>query len=483
MKYFVIVIAVFFLLINQGPARIIHVPGQYSTIQEGIDAGFDGDTVLVDSGSYVENINFNGHSILLCSMFLPTGDSLYILSTIIDGDSTSSVVTFENGEDSTTTIAGFTIRNGFGPGETGGGITCLNNSNPLITNNIITKNHGINDGGGIYCKDSRPAITGNSIIDNIVTGYFGGQGAGIRCYESNATISNNIIARNEARRGEYGGDGGGIATYQSYPLINNNVIYNNSAGSQGGGILCGSSTLYLHNNVIYGNYAVLYGGGICTAPGHLFMANNILFANSALEGNEIAGSARYMYIEYCDIQDTVWPGVGNISVDPLFRDPLNGNFHLMATYCGDSLDSPCIDMGDPTILDSLLDCLWGLGTTRSDMGAYSGGDSTMVGIGWEGGFIPRRYSIICNYPNPFNTATTIEYEIAFGSEVELSIYDVLGRKVTTLIDGRIEAGRHSVKWDASNQSSGIYFARLTARQEPGLSTGEKKYTERMTLLK
>jgi hypothetical protein len=97
--------------------------------------------------------------------------------------------------------------------------------------------------------------------------------------------------------------------------------------------------------------------------------------------------------------------------------------------------------------------------------------------------LPSAACIKGNYPNPFNASTTIEYEIAFGSEVELSIYDILGRKVTTLIDGRVESGWHSVKWEASGLSSGIYFARLTARQEPGLSTGDDSVTKKMVLVK
>jgi hypothetical protein len=94
--------------------------------------------------------------------------------------------------------------------------------------------------------------------------------------------------------------------------------------------------------------------------------------------------------------------------------------------------------------------------------------------------IPVATGITGIYPNPFNTAATIEYRLDKSAEVSIEIFNLLGRKVATLVDGRVEAGRHSVKWDASlagqaGPSSGIYFARLTA--------GEKIYTERMTLLK
>jgi hypothetical protein len=83
---------------------IINIPADYPTIQQGIDASIDGDTVLVQPGTYVENINFNGHNIVLGSLFLTTGDTSYIAQTVIDGDSAGTVVAFENGEDSTTAI-------------------------------------------------------------------------------------------------------------------------------------------------------------------------------------------------------------------------------------------------------------------------------------------------------------------------------------------------------------------------------------------
>ncbi len=65
-------------------ATIINVPSDHPTIQAGIDAANDKDTVLVDTGKYVENINFNGKNIVLGSHFLTTNDTNYISKTIID---------------------------------------------------------------------------------------------------------------------------------------------------------------------------------------------------------------------------------------------------------------------------------------------------------------------------------------------------------------------------------------------------------------
>ncbi len=73
---------------------------------------------------------------------------------------------------------------------------------------------------------------------------------------------------------------------------------------------------------------------------------------------------------------------------------------------------------------------------------------------------PREYSILSNYPNPFNSITVIKYSLLESEPVILSIYNLLGQKVTTLFDGIQQAGEHHITWDASAFPSGVYFARL-----------------------
>ena len=74
---------------------------------------------------------------------------------------------------------------------------------------------------------------------------------------------------------------------------------------------------------------------------------------------------------------------------------------------------------------------------------------------------PTEYTLHQNYPNPFNPSTTITYELPNSSEVRLSVFDMLGREVSVLVNERNEAGVHDVKFDGSNVASGVYVYRLT----------------------
>ena len=72
------------------------------------------------------------------------------------------------------------------------------------------------------------------------------------------------------------------------------------------------------------------------------------------------------------------------------------------------------------------------------------------------------FSLGQNYPNPFNPSTSIKYELPKTSEVRLSVYDMLGREVSVLVNERRDAGVHDAKFDAAGLSSGVYFYRLQA---------------------
>ena len=89
--------------------------------------------------------------------------------------------------------------------------------------------------------------------------------------------------------------------------------------------------------------------------------------------------------------------------------------------------------------------------------------------------VPKVFSLSQNYPNPFNPITKINYALPTDSHVRLDIYNILGQKVATLIDGNQKAGYKTARWDAGSFSSGIYFYRLQA--------GDFVQTRKMVLLK
>lgn len=76
--------------------------------------------------------------------------------------------------------------------------------------------------------------------------------------------------------------------------------------------------------------------------------------------------------------------------------------------------------------------------------------------------LPTEFSLSQNYPNPFNPETVIGYALPVTGEVNISIYNAIGEKITTLVDGMKEAGNHQVSFNADNLPSGLYFCRMTA---------------------
>ena len=211
-------------------STIINIPADQPTIQQGINASVDSDTVLVQPDTYFENINYNGKNITVASLFLTTQDTSYISQTIIDGNDVGSVVTFESGEDSTAILCGFTITNG--NAERGGGIYCYQ-TNPLLKNLKIQENIASGDfpsgmGGGIYCRNSS-----NLILEDVTISYNSalGSGGGIYCSHSSMTIENATVNNNSASE-----SGGGIRSVLSYLEMENVTITENFAFEVGGGL-------------------------------------------------------------------------------------------------------------------------------------------------------------------------------------------------------------------------------------------------------
>ena len=136
---------------------------------------------------------------------------------------------------------------------------------------------------------------------------------------------------------------------------------------------------------------------------------------------------------------------GNISVDPSFIDPAAGDYRLAA-------GSPCIDAGDPSLVDD--------DGSISDIGCISGSDNSVKVESVERPLVVMLHP---NHPNPFNPSTSISFSLPEQCRVRLEIFNIAGQRVAVLADEIINAGEHSVSWRVSaDQAAGVYFCRLNA---------------------
>ena len=115
--------------------------------------------------------------------------------------------------------------------------------------------------------------------------------------------------------------------------------------------------------------------------------------------------------------------------------------------------------------DNAIDTSWAMSETPYGDGDYgtpgrAWDDSTSAGID-DVIELPKEFVLYPAYPNPFNPTTTIRFSIAVTHASLLEIYDITGQMVETLVNERLLSGKHEIIWNASNQSSGVYFVRLS----------------------
>ncbi len=343
-----------FLAVGLCHGSIILVPADQLTIQAGIDAAVDGDTVMVADGTYTgdgnRDINFLGKAITVMSENGPE-------TCIIDCEGTEGMnhrgFRFNNQESETSVLNGLSIQNGdthdlaegggilcWGSSPTitncnlsynrskyrGGGIACSESASPTISNCIISHNMAYPvGGGGIYCQNnSNPLIT-NCIITNQ------NSGGGIQIYESSPTIvgctisMNNrggidiggvdsspeiidCIITNNNRSGDFGRGGGVLITYCSNlgPVLQNCIISENSSSHAGGGIAIrclNSKTYLLQDCVISGNTTEGNGGGLYIGRTADTIVNRCVIENNTAEngGGVYTDSESKMLLDHCSI--------------------------------------------------------------------------------------------------------------------------------------------------------------------------------------
>lgn len=381
-------------------ANVLDVPGSYATIQAAIDAATNGDTVLVEPGTYFENISFKGKLITVESAQGPG-------VTIIDGGGIAPVVNFSNGETTAAVLQGFTLQHGNAPGAYGyeGAGVHISGASPTIAGNVITANSACGNGEGISVAFASPVIRDNTITGNFKQVGCGGDGGGgifVRGAAS-AQIIHNTITDNVA---DYGG---GIDLFASgTPTLLDNTISDNTAEIWGGGVdMVNQSDATIVQNLVTGNVSARSGGGFFISipygdRGPLLVSNTVagnsgsdssiflggfdaqvqLSSNIIVAGNSLpavlcdgTNSSASPILDHNDLFNSAGPatqgscaqavgGNGNISADPQFAS--SGDYHLQSS-------SPAIDAGNnsaPSLQSVDLDGQSRINGPTVDQGVY-----------------------------------------------------------------------------------------------------------------
>ena len=372
----------------------IEVPWDYLTISEAITVAVDGDVILVDKGTYCEDLDFQGKKITITGISGP-------FYTIIQGTGLGSVVKFVSEEGSDSILEGFTIENGIGTstasGLLGGGIYCDNTSPSLdslviesntaargagiystggtldMVNSQVCENKADTAGGGVYLASGQMNLTDCVIRDNTAVTSDGG---GIYCSMSDSiSLTRTVLLGNECA--SWGGGMPGIFN-QAY-VIRDSVIALNKAGISGGGIgLFYEGNLDIINVTFFENSATIGKGGgfMLNLVTPVNAVNTIMWGDTAPTGPEGMLENSTMDIDFCNVEGgsstilvssgTLNYGANNISAAPLFADVANGDFHLLSESGG-------LDLGDNTAL--------GLGLSGLDLEGNDRIENGVVDIG------------------------------------------------------------------------------------------------------
>lgn len=342
-------------------------------IQDAINVCADGDVVWVSNGVYRERINFGGREIQVMSLFPNSGDTGDIARTVIDGEGSGRVVTFDSGETRRALLRGFTVTNGYAiagsgyPGH-GGGIVCFSSS-PRLLDLVLDGNHAVHEGGGIYLGHSESELLRVTARNNTA----GQNSGGIRVSYGNPSLQNVQILDNQANDGA-----GGMLLYHSSPLMRNMLIARNHTPGVGGGLFFDASSPIMENITVVENAAATGGGGGLNVSymSHPKLKNSIVWGNVPEQiVFEQTWFGMALTVMYSDLQDDLAGVVtrgkgpvhwldGNIALPPEFRATNDYRLTMM---------SPVRDAGVQDgwmIQETDLDGRPRVAGSSVDMGAY-----------------------------------------------------------------------------------------------------------------
>ena len=299
-------------------AQIIHVPEDFPTIQTAVDAASENDTILINNGTYIENLQVN-QALTIASNFIFSGDPLDVENTIVDGNQNGSVFSAQAIQSDTVRFVGLTVTNGNGTlcdpqgvGNEqlhGGGFYIKDVGAIVINNMIIRENHILtshNSAGGVFYQSSSLWIKNSMVENNLVRGEsFLGEGAGLYFYESEARISDSEITGNISSVA-YGEGGGIYAKYSVLEIINTSI--SNNENIDAGAMYLADSDTEIHGCTINNNLAHHTGGiSVFNSEDHNFLMSNTT-VNWNVGSNDIGAIKLYFgsaEIINCEINDNV----------------------------------------------------------------------------------------------------------------------------------------------------------------------------------
>jgi len=471
-----------FLLFSAN-AKICNIPSVYYSIQEGIDSSANGDTILVQPGIYLENINYHGKNVVVASLYLTTGDTSYISSTTITSSpilplppTDCSIVTFNNGETHSAQLIGFTLTGGlgnprhYGPEWVlyGGGIFC-DNSSPTLSH-LIIKTNTAECGGGVFLHVSNAIIENCLIKDHVLNSTMytspdaGGAVACVNC--TNAIIRNCIILNNTVSTA-----GAAIYSIMSSVSVVNCLITSNHSMDMGSAFYADSrSNLKIINSTLYGNKCdsgpgnMVAGTIYCIDSAHVHINNSIFWNNKpAIIVCQINYSPSEITVSHSDLQGGIdsiitngnatvnWLS-GNINTFPMFVDTALNNFHLKNT-------SPCINTGDTTGLSNIP--FYDLDNNNRfinaiDMGCYE--NQTAAGIIITSNEIQNQ---LVFYPNPASDYLFIKRITNSKEPINMALCNLSGQTISSV---QLNNEQKITQLDLSNIASGIYFIKIQSAQ-------------------
>jgi hypothetical protein len=470
-------------------AHIIWVPDEYPKIQDALDNAQFLDTVMVQPGTYEENLVW------------PHAPSLWLLgeygpeSTIIDGRNLTSVILCTTRTDTSTHIAGFTLTGG--SASTGGGIL-ISRSSATIENNVITGNHAEFTGGGIFGTRTNSRIVGNRIFGNSADRNGGGGMALLGHSYHHPLVEDNDIEDNEALFGggiwigslpftltenrildNWARTGGGIYVSSSDSgCITGCTIEDNHATLNGGGLACVLTQIEISENMLMENRADYYGGGMIlmnrSSPS---LVLNVLYRNEAYLGGGLVCIERSSPdLELNDIKENEAEIYGGVYVadssDPVFHhNNIRGNGYGLWNEDGRlTLDAEENFFGDPSGPYHATLNPTGLGDTVSeyvDFDPWSGSPSIDE---WPlSATRPSRVVSLRAWPNPSRGTVALSAGIPGDTKPEapllFRVFDALGRPAGILRSVRRQRDMVFALWDPVDRfgrtlPEGVYFARI-----------------------